>query len=128
MQPSSSTAELRDAVQVLRGRLPKPEMLPATVPVWILEAMTARVRIAEGDRASATEAAARAVALAGQSGVAVERVRCAAAVGRLCADAAIPAGSVAGLREALASVKDIKGAALREHLTKEVSRLAVVAE
>lgn len=119
---------LRERVRALRADLPQAIEPSRDLPLWILEAATLRVRAAEGDVPSAREVAERALASAARSGDARQRAACAMAVQQACARAGIDASGVPGFGDALATVKDIKGAGLRAHFEKQFAQVGTARE
>jgi len=128
MLAAGDVAALRDHALAVRSQLPQGIEPARDLPLWVLDAATLAVRAAEGDKPSAREAAEKALARAAQSGDARQRATCAIAVQQLCVRAGITTGDLAGLTDALATVKDIKGAALRTHFEKQFAQAGSVLE
>jgi hypothetical protein len=122
MLGAGDIAALRERALVLRSRLPQATEPSRDLPLWVLDAATLAVRAAEGDKPSAREAAEKALASAEKSGDARHRAACAVAVQELCSRAGIAATGLAGFADAMATVKDIRGAALRAHFEKQFAQ------
>ena len=122
MLAAGDVAALRDGALALRSQLPQATEPARDLPLWVLDAATLAVRAAEGDKPSAREAAEKAIASAAQSGDARQRASCAIAVQQACARAGIDASGLVGFGDALATVKDINGAALRAHFEKQFAQ------
>ena len=122
MLGSGDASNLEKASREMRAALTQSVQPSRDLPLWVLEAATLAVRAAEGDKPSVREAAERALESAAKSGDARQRAACAIAVQQLCARASIATGGLAGFTDALATVKDIKGAALRAHFEKQFAQ------
>lgn len=128
MLAAGDVAALRDHALALRSQLPQATEPDRDLPLWVLDAATLAVRAAEGDKPSAREAAEKALASAAQSGDARQRAACAVAVQQLCVRADIATGDLIGFTDALTTVKDIKGAALRTHFEKQFAQVGSTRE
>lgn len=120
--PSADLQAIKVRSMALRQQVGALEAKAGTLPVWIIEIATARVRVAEGDAASAKESLAQALALAMRAAAPEQRVQCAVAVQQICAATALRSVEVVGLDEAQSALADIKGAALRAHFEKALAQ------